>query len=253
MKHLIVLIIILFVACQPTHSGKLTIATAANMQFTMKAISEAFTAQTGIPCETIISSSGKLTAQIIEGAPFDVFVSADMKYPTTLHEKGLTSEAPKIYAYGKMVLWSMDGEVEPSVELLKKPTVKHIALANPKTAPYGSAAIEVLKHYGMFEVVKDKLVYGESIAQTNQFITSGAAEVGFTAKAVVLSPQIKGMGKWVELSPGIYTPIAQGIALLRKEENDHARQFYRFMFSEACGSLLKKYGYELEPSQESSN
>lgn len=247
------LIYILFglylVGCTKSGKETLTIATAANMQFAMEALTAAFTQQTGIPCQTAVSSSGKLTAQIEEGAPFDLFISADMKYPNNLYEKGLTAEAPEVYAYGQLVLWSMISNLEPSLQLLSGEAVRHIALANPINAPYGVAATEVLEHFQLLPLLQDKLVYGESIAQTNQFIISKAAEVGFTAKSVVLSPRMKDQGRWVDLDAAIYTPIAQGAVILDRSgsRQEAARQFYDFLFSTSGREILVRFGYEVGP------
>ncbi len=140
--------------------GNLTIATAANVQFAMQKLIRTFTQETGIKCHMILSSSGKLTAQINAGAPFDVFVSADVKYPQELYENGLTQEPPKIYAYGKLVIWSFNEPIDSSFEILASEKIQHIAIANPKTAPYGAAAVEALKHYGVYQTTKEKLVFG---------------------------------------------------------------------------------------------
>lgn len=243
--HLIILIFI-FISCQPKNSKSLVIATSANMQFTIPILVKAFTKQTGIKCETIISSSGKLTAQIMEGAPFDIFVSADMKYPEELHKNGFTTSKPKIYASGHLVLWSMENDVEVSVNSLTKNTIKHIAIANPKTAPYGKAAIEVLKHYDILERVQHKLVYGESISQVNQFISSEAAEVGFTSKSIVINT-MHSEGKWLEINSNLHSTINQGLVII-KNENNHSKealQFYDFMFSTKGKEILNKFGYSV--------
>lgn len=233
-------------SCQPQKTDTLTIATAANMQFAMESLIQAFTSETGIACETAISSSGKLTAQIEEGAPFHIFISADMKYPTRLFEKGLSTAEPKVYAYGKLVLWSRIDGLEPSIERLSDEDIHHLALANPKTAPYGEAAIEVLTHHQLLDPLAQKLVYGESISQTNQFIISKAAEMGFTAKSVVRSPQMKGKGRWVDVDPSIYSPIAQGVVIVKDsgENMPAARAFYDFLFSGKAQGILRDFGYE---------
>lgn len=239
-------------ACQTSPPQKLSIATAANMQFSMEALVEAFTQKTGFACETIISSSGKLTAQIKEGAPYDVFVSANMKYPNELFQSGLTSQAPEVYAYGQLVLWSMSQTLTPSLDNLAQPTIRHIAIANPKTAPYGIAALEVLQKQPLYSTVKDKLVYGESIAQTNQFIVSKSAELGFTAKSVVLSSKMKGQGLWIEMEDNSYTPIEQGVVLIKRQGqksiSEKAQQFYAFLFSAEAQQILENHGY-LVPQQ----
>ncbi len=232
---------------QNSGDGKLTIAVAANMQFAMQEISRAFTNKTGIRCDLIISSSGKLTAQIKESAPYDLFVSADMKYPSELFTTGFAMNQPKIYAYGKLVMWSMIDSIKPSVDILKNPEINHIAMADPKTAPYGEAAIEALKHYGIFENVKDKLVFGESISQTNQFIISKSAEIGFTAKSVVLSPAMKGKGHWADVDEASYPAIAQGVVLLKRKnlQKNNAEKFYYFLFSDDAKKILGNFGYSV--------
>jgi molybdate transport system substrate-binding protein len=242
---LVIYLIILFVSCQLDNTSKLTIATAANVQFAMAELTAEFTNETGIEAEIIRGSSGKLLAQIMEGAPYDVFVSADTKYPNTLFEAGKTEEKPAIYGYGKLVLWSNKNGIEPSIKILSTDSITHIAMANPKTAPYGVATEEILKHYGIYEQVKDKLVLGESIGQTNQFINSGAAEIGFTAKSVVLSPQLANNGKWIGLDSTTHTPIAQGVVVIKKEgkNTEQAQEFYRFLFSEKAKTVLKRFGY----------
>ncbi len=244
-RFLIFIGLLLITACRQQQSDTLHIAVAANMQFAMKELSKEFTHQTGIACDLIISSSGKLTAQIKEGAPFDVFVSADMKYPNELFTSGHTTKKPKIYAYGKLVMWSMIDDIKPSITILKSPQIKHIALANPKTAPYGAAAIEVLKKYDVYNDVKDKLVFGESISQTNQFIISKSAEIGFTSKSVVVSPEIKGEGNWVDVKETDYPAIAQGIVILKNDatKQTNATIFYDFLFSASAKKILENYGY----------
>ncbi|APD05886.1 molybdate-binding periplasmic protein [Flavobacteriaceae bacterium UJ101] len=234
----------IFLSCHQKQEEKLNIAVAANMQFAMKELVKTFTQETEISCELIISSSGKLTAQIKEGAPFDVFVSANMKYPTELFETGYTIEKPQVYAYGKLVLWSMFDHITPSIELLRSPEVRHIVLANPKMAPYGAASMEVINHYNMNTELQDKLVFGESIAQTNQFIISKSAEVGFTAKSVVLASKLKNQGHWIDIDD-IYTPIAQGVVIIKQQNNlqPQAEKFYHFLFSNTAQKILQNYGY----------
>lgn len=232
-------------ACGSQKKEKLTIATASNMQFVISELIQSFTDQTGIECESIVSSSGKLTAQIMQGAPFDIFVSADLKYPSKLYEEGFTTGKPSVYAYGRLVLWSMSANLKPSIDLLSSTYIHHIALANPKTAPYGVAAIETLRHYNIYDNIESKLVYGESISQTNQFIISNAAEIGFTAKSVVLSPQMKESGHWLEVDPSIYSPIAQGVVLLNYEGGypEKAKAFLDFILSKKGKEILNKFGY----------
>lgn len=233
--------------CQRETSDHLMIAVAANMQFATEKLTEAFTSQTGIECDLVISSSGKLTAQIKEGAPFDVFVSANMKYPKDLHNTGFSTKKPEVYALGRLVMWSANKDITPTFELLPKQEIKHIALANPKNAPYGQAATDVLNNLNIYRTIEEKLVFGESIAQTNQFITSGSADIGFTAKSVVLSSKTKNFGNWTEISDKFYTPISQGAVVIKRKDGNikKAEQFYDFLFSDESKNILKEFGYSV--------
>jgi len=243
----ILIAILLLFSCQNNNTDKLRIATAANMQFVMTDLLVAFTAQTGIATEMIVGSSGKLTAQIKEGAPYDVFVSADMKYPKALYEAQLTTKTPEIYAYGKLVLWSNNIDIKPSLSILSTDSVEYIAMANPKIAPYGKAAMEVLEYYNLVDSVNAKLVYGESIAQCNQFILTQAAEIGFTAQSTLFSTQLRNSKNWVYIDEKSYQSIEQGIVILKQRRDflEQANVFYDFLFSEKAQQILKQYGYEV--------
>lgn len=237
----------LIMACNGKQKNTLKIAVAANMQFAMKELSKSFTDATGIKCDLIIGASGQITAQIKAGAPYDLFVSADMKYPNELFTSGVAVNKPNVYAYGKLVMWSMHPNIKPTFELLKSKQIRHIALANPKTAPYGAATVEALRHYGIYDEVKEKLVFGESISQTNQFIISGSAEVGFTAKSIVLSPEMNGKGNWVAINDSDYTQIAQGVVILKHNDTktENATKFYNFLFSPTAKKILTQFGYSV--------
>ena len=237
---------VLFLSCKDTRDEeKLSIATAANMQFAIGELSEVFTENTGLATEIIIGSSGNLTAQIQSGAPYDVFVSADMQYPQYLYERGLGQQKPDIYAYGQLVLWSCKPGIHPELDSLKSRQVTHIAIPNPELAPYGKGAKEVLINKNLYEEIAPKLVFGESIAQTNQFIRTGAAEIGFTALSVVKSAQLKGVGSWILLPADTYTPISQGILILSNAQKspENALKFHTFLKSETGQRILNKYGY----------
>ncbi|SHG25980.1 molybdate ABC transporter substrate-binding protein [Flagellimonas flava] len=242
------LLLLAVLACRPSTEVKLTIAVAANMQYAISEIVEAFTNKTEIQCNLIIGSSGKLTAQIKEGAPYDVFLSANMKYPMELFDDGLTTAPPKVYANGGLVLWTQSDQIVPSLTSLTNKDVKHIALANPEIAPYGRASIQVLRNLDLHDTLVEKLVYAESISQTNQFISTGVAQIGFTAKSVVLSPDLKGKGKWKTLDPKYYDPVQQGIVLTRRNENrdNSPQRFFDFIFSEEARKILEKYGYSMD-------
>lgn len=246
------LLLLTFVTLMQCNSGSISeqqktliIATAANMQFAMEALVKDFKKRNDIKCELIVGSSGKLTAQIKAGAPFDVLMSANMKYPEEIEKAGLALLPTKIYAYGRLVLWSSDKNIIPRLETLVNQDIKHVAVANPKTAPYGQAAVEVLTQLQIIDSVQSKLVYGESIAQVNQFITSGAAEIGFTAQSVVMAPKLQHLGNWISIDPQLYQPIAQGIVLIKRSDGmpDTAKQFYEYINTNNAKAILKKYGY----------
>lgn len=248
MKKFFLFALILFFAVSIFAQDKVTVAVAANMQYPMNALKEKFEQETGIKVEVILSSSGKLTQQIQEGAPYDVFVSADTSYPQTLYRNKFATTAPQVYAKGVLVLWTMNPNIVPSKDLkvLLTENVKKIAVANPKTAPYGVAAEQIMKHYNLYDQVKDKLVFGESITQTNQFITSQSADIGFTAKSVVLSDEMKDKGKWTDLDLKAYSPIEQAAVVLKHgaETNKMASEkFYNYLYSKTAKEIFKKFGY----------
>ena len=231
--------------CKSGGEEKLLIATASNVQFVMEELAEAFTEESGVGVEIIYGSSGKLTAQIMEGAPFDVFVSADMEYPEELQRQGLTTASPEVYAYGSLVLWTMEEGFSLNLDMLATPAARHIAIPNPKNAPYGDAAVQVLKYYGLYPLVKEKLVFGESITHTSQFILSRTATIGFTSRSVVVSPKLKNKGKWTAIPEESYSPIRQGVVVLKKEDKnvEDSEAFYTFLFSDKAQNILLNHGY----------
>ena len=250
MRRIFFIISVFICALQLTaFAGDITVAGAANVQFILDDLKAEFTKETGIDVKTVIGSSGKLTTQAENGAPFDVFLSADVKYPAKLYKDGFSSKAPKVYAYGVLVLWTMkDMDLSKGVEALSDTGIRKIAIANPELAPYGRQAVNSLKFYKLYDQLQRKLVLGESISQANQFITTGAADIGFTAKSVVVASNMKDKGKWVEVDPLSYEPIAQGAIVLRYGDQNNAKEaheFYDFLFSAPARGIFKKYGYNL--------
>jgi molybdate transport system substrate-binding protein len=227
---------------------KITVAVAANMQYTMEALRDEFNKTNKTRIELISGASGNLAQQIIQGAPFDIFLSADTMYPNRLYDKGLALEPPKVYAQGLLVLWSIKKNIHPAgdLSLLLKDDIRHIAIPNPQIAPYGAAAESILKKYNLYNTLESKLVTGESIAQTSQFIATQAADIGFTAKSVVLSDKMKGKGYWFELNQADYPPILQAVVLLKPVQprnSASAKAFYEFLFSQRAKIIFKKFGY----------
>jgi molybdate transport system substrate-binding protein len=227
---------------------KITVAVAANMQYTTEALRDEFNKTNKTRIELISGASGNLAQQIIQGAPFDIFLSADTMYPNRLYDKGLALEPPKVYAQGLLVLWSIKKNIHPAgdLSLLLKDDIRHIAIPNPQIAPYGAAAESILKKYNLYNTLESKLVTGESIAQTSQFIATQAADIGFTAKSVVLSDKMKGKGYWFELNQADYPPILQAVVLLKPAQprnSASAKAFYEFLFSQRAKIIFKKFGY----------
>ena len=225
----------------------LTVSAAANVQYALDEIITEFNKKYPyIKVEKVVSSSGKLTTQIVRGAPYDIFLSADMKYPQFLYKKGLTAGKPKVYAYGLLVLYSMKNIKFNDIKDLTKPYIKRVAIPNPKIAPYGRASVEALKYYKIYKQVLPKVVYGESVGQATQYIVQKITDTGFTAKSVVLSPKLKGKGKWIEIDHKAYKPIKQGIVILKRaKDKKSVYKFYNFIFSKKGKEILKKYGYRL--------
>lgn len=225
----------------------LIIATAANAQFAMQEIEQIYEAgQDSIDIELIISSSGKLTAQIQQGAPYDLFLSADMKYPEYLFREGLAKAVPQVYAQGGLVVWSSKLSLDSSNWVNTLKSAPKIAIANPELAPYGEQAVKAFQYFGIAADLQGKLVFGESVSQTNQYILSGAVEVGLTAKSVVLSPNIDIKGSWIDIPTEAYEPIRQGLVITKYGAEQHSgptNAFVNYLFSEKAKAILEKYGY----------
>ncbi len=227
----------------------LMVAVAANVKFVFDELKTEFKNSTGIDANGVFASSGKIYAQIKSGAPYDVFMSADMEFPAALYKEGLAVTAPKVYARGVLVLWTLRPlDLKQGMRVLSNTDVKKVAMANPKLAPYGREALRALEYFKMAKDIEPKLIYGESIGQVNQYIDSQSVEIGFTAKSVVLAPQMQGRGTWIEVPGESYQPIEQGIVVLKHgaETNaDSAQQFMTFMASAKARSIFEKYGYIL--------
>ncbi len=223
----------------------LKVAVAANLQGVIKVLAKDFKQKTGIEVEPIVGSSGNLAAQIKNGAPFDLFLSADMSFPETLFKEGFGQKEPVVYAYGSLIICSTQNiGFENWERTLLSERIKKIAIANPAIAPYGKAAEESLKLKGVLDDVKSKLVTGESIAQVNTYIITGVVDVGFTTRALIKDAEGKTSLYWKEIDPKSYTPIKQGMIIIKQtKENTDALKFYEYMLSPAAKAILKEYGY----------
>ena len=228
---------------------EISVAAAADLSAAMQEVAKAYENQTGVKVKLSFGASGGLTQQIENGAPFDVFFSADMDYPKQLISHG-DAEGATLYRYaiGKLVLWApTDSSVDVEhrgLKVLTDPQVKKIALANPQPAPYGRAAVAAMKHAGLYDQVSDKLVMGENVSQAAQFVESGNAQVGFVALAFAMAPAMKGKGKYWEIPPEAYPALEQGVVVLaHSRHKKDAAAFVEYIKTKAAASVLQKYGF----------
>ncbi len=221
------------------------VAVAANLQGVIRVLKKDFTQKTGITIEPIIGSSGNLSAQIRNGAPFALFLSADMAFPEAIYHDGFAAEEPRVYAYGSLIVCSTQNiGFENWERLLLTTRIKKIAIANPSIAPYGKAAQEALQLKGLWDDIKPKTVTGESIAQVNTYITTGVVDVGFTSRSLIKDTEGKTKLYWKEINPKTYTPIKQGMVLIKQpKQNSDAVKFYNYLTSPVAKAILKEYGY----------
>ncbi len=208
--------------------GTVTVAAAADLTYAMNEIAANFEKATGCSVRVSTGSSGNFLAQIENGAPFDVFFSADIEYPRKLETEGLaTPGSTYLYAVGKIVLWVRNDsrlDVSKGIAALRDPSLQKLAIANPQHAPYGRAAEEALRSAGVYDAVKDRLVLGENISQAAQFVESGNADAGILALSLVLSPGLKEKGRYARVPENLYAPIQQGVVLVRASRNRKARK-----------------------------
>ena len=233
------------------NAGEITIAVSANVSYAIEALKKEFNViHPETKVEVILGSSGKLTAQIKHGAPYGLFMSANMKYPEVLYSENLAVTKPVVYAQGALAFLSQkERNFDENMTVLRSKDIKKIAIANPQTAPYGVAASEALKNAGMFEELREKFVYGESISQTVAYATT-AADIGIIAKSSLYSPQMSHFKEsihWSDINETLYTPIDQGMVILKKAEgNTEVKAFYDFMLSPKAKEVLKHLGYKVE-------
>ncbi len=231
-------------------ASEITIAVAANVSYAIDELKAEFIK---MHPDTIVrvrlGSSGKLTAQINNGAPYGLFLSANMKYPQTLFDEKIAITRPRVYAKGSLAyLSARPQDFSEGIGLLLNEKIKRIAVANPKTAPYGKASIEALRNAKVYDAVQTKLVYAESVSQTVAY-TMTATDIGLVAKSSLYSPAMQSYKEninWSSVETDLYTPIDQGIVLLKgSETNSGYKAFYDFILSNKARAIFLKYGYEL--------
>jgi molybdate transport system substrate-binding protein len=246
-KQLIVLLAVLL-TCSCARAQAVKVAAAADLKFAMAELAAQFETQSGAKLDVTYGSSGNFLTQLQNGAPFDLFFSADSGYPKKLEEAGLAEPGTlREYAVGHIVIWTpSDSQINVAKDGWKSlldPRVKKIAIANPEHAPYGRAALAALKQAGMYEQVKDKLVYGENISQTAEFVQSGNAQVGIVALSLATSPAMKNGNRW-EIPADSYPPIKQEVVLLKASKNkEAARRFLEFVNGSQGREILQRFGF----------
>lgn len=237
---------LLGVACR-THpiTGRLSVAAASDLQFALAEGSRQFHQahpQTDVRID--YGSSGNFYAQIRNGAPFDMFLSADIQYPRLLAQQGMVrADSVFLYAAGRLAVWVPSFSALDPATALHDPAVRRIAMANPQHAPYGRAAEAALRHMGLYESVEKKLVLGENISQTLQFVQSGAADVGLVALSLAVAPTVRSQGRYWEVPLDAYPKIEQGGVILK--DSAVAREFRAWLLGPAGRGLLKQYGFSL--------
>jgi molybdate transport system substrate-binding protein len=229
------------------------IAAAADLRFALEDLDKAFHQRhPEIQIVPAYGSSGNFYAELLNGAPFDLFLSADVEYPRRLAEKGLTIPSSEfVYAIGRIVVWTGRAsgiDVEAlKMDALRQPAVHHIAIANPQHAPYGRAAVAAMRSLGVYDAVQSNLVMGENIAQTFQLVQSGAAEVGIVALALARAPAAVDQGRYWEVPLSAYPRMEQGGVIMKSARNPAQAQTFRaFLMGQEGRAILKRYGFSGE-------
>ena len=247
MKKIIIFFLLISVSL---YAKSINVAVAANVSYAIHAlVNEYNKAHPNTKVQITLGSSGKLTAQIQNGAPYDIFMSANMKYPDALYTKALALTKPLIYAKGSLAIFSTrKRDFSQGINIVKNKNIRTIAIANPQTAPYGKASVEALKNAKLYKELKNKFVYAESVSQTVAYSVT-ATDLGFIAKSALFSPKMQHYKKGInftDVDPKLYKAISQGVVILKRAANNpEAKSFYNFLFSAQAKEIFKKYGYLL--------
>lgn len=235
-------LIVLPVIAQPVR-----VAVAANAQFVLKKLAADFKNSTGIEVEVISGSSGKLAAQIKNGAPYDIFLSADMDFAQSVYQDGFSLTKPKVYALGSLIVCSATGtDVKNWKGYITGNHPGKIAIANPKLAPYGKAAEQALTKLKLYTQASPQLVFGESISQVNTYVLKGVVSLGFTTESLVYELPEGAEFKWERIDPSAYQPIRQGAVLLKYSKSKNFvnnKRFFDYLFSAGAKAIFMQYGY----------
>ncbi len=243
-------LLFLFVLSAPVQAEEVRVAVAANFLVSLKEISALFEQETGHKVLISSGSTGKLYAQVTNGAPFDVFLSADVQHPKLLEDGGFIVPGSRfVYAVGRLTLWSPDPDrvKNSGVETLRAKNFRHLALANPKIAPYGKAALQVLQGLGIWDELVPLIVQGEDIGQTFQFVTTQNAELGFVALSQILASNNTKKGSRWDVPANLYEPINQEAALLKLgQKNRAALALLEYLRGTKAGKIIERAGYGLK-------
>jgi molybdate transport system substrate-binding protein len=247
-RFILALCMLLMIGVNVAVAEEITIAAASDLSFAFREIATEYENTTGNHVRLTLGSSGNFFAQIQNGAPFDLYFSADIAYPRKLEEAGLTVPGSLYqYAVGRIVLWTGHEsriDVTQGFEALREPTVKKVAIANPKHAPYGRAAVAAMEYFKVYDQVKDKLILGENISQAAQFIESGACDIGIIALSLAVAPTMKSKGTYWEIPVGAHPPLDQGAVILKSsKQQESAKQFLAFIKGERGQEIMKRYGF----------
>lgn len=244
----VMLAVVLGLAALPARAGEVLVAVAANFAEVVEALEPEFEAATGHDLRMTTGSTGKLYAQIVAGAPFDILLSADQDRPARIESEGLgVPETRFTYATGQLVLWTQDQSLLLSklAEALGADSFDFLAIANPDLAPYGLAAKQVLANLGLWDAVAGRLVMGQNIGQAFSMVATGNAQLGLVAKAQVLSPRVAGTGAFLDVPPDLHDPIRQD-AILLNADNEAARAFLEFLKGDAARQVIAGFGYGVD-------
>jgi len=241
MKKTFLILLIIWNIC--LHSQTVKLAAAGNLRYILEEIKNKYSL-INPRAEIIVNlgASGALCQQIINGAGFDIYMSADRIYPDKLKVLGMITGEVKTYAFGKLVIWSNTVDVTKGLDIITDKSVNRIAIAKPEVAPYGDRAVECLKYYNLFDKVKDKIVYADNITQVAQFVQTGNAEIGFLALALAMSPDMK--GSYFIVDSKSYKPVEQAIAMIKNTRiNTEAINFMNYILGADCKIIFEKYGF----------
>jgi molybdate transport system substrate-binding protein len=240
--------------CGMAAAQELRVAAAADLQFVLQEVSARFQKETGHKVELTFGSSGNFYSQIQNGAPFDMFFSADVEYPAKLEAAGLVEPGTlSQYATGRIALWVRKGsriDIGQGLPILGDARVRKISIANPEHAPYGRAAVAAMRHEKVYDKVRDRLVLGENISQAAQFVESGNADIGILALSLVLAPPLKSQGTYYEIPTSFYPAIDQAVVILKSSKRkDIARQFLSFLKRPEIAEFMRSNGLTVPESR----